>query len=110
MCFTADFHRCPLSIPNGRLEPYCGPATDWLCDFKCADGYQIHPFLGTDRLYVSSWSYPPKRLYCENGAWLTGYENLGVAVDSVCARKFFLARKCYSVPFKIISAKMKLVN
>ena len=78
---SAEFQRCPISIPNGVLEPHCGPATDWLCKFECNSGYHKHIYMSGKLKGVHD---DPYMLYCEHGVWKTGYEALGVDVSGVC--------------------------
>lgn len=77
----AAFQKCPLTMPNGVLEPHCGPATDWLCKFDCNEGYARHPYMTG---MLKSFGDPPYMLYCDGGVWKTGYEELGVGVSEVC--------------------------
>ena len=78
----AEFHKCPSAIPHGTLEPHCGPATDWLCNFECGQGYNKHAYMSGILKNFFDHDY---MLYCDGGAWKTGFENLGVDVSQVCA-------------------------
>ena len=86
---SAEFQKCPLSIPNGNLERHCGPSTDWLCNFECNEGYHAHAYMSG--ILKNFFDYPDM-LYCDNGIWKTGYEDLGVDVAGVCVPEgmFFL--------------------
>ena len=76
-----DFQKCPLSIPNGALERHCGPATDWLCHFKCNEGYTKHTYMWGSLKNFKDEEYS---LFCVNGTWKTGYEDIGLDVFGVC--------------------------
>ena len=80
-CILAEFQKCPLSIPNGSLEPHCGPATDWLCHFECNDGYAKHAYMKGTLKWFADREYS---LLCEEGMWKTGYEYVGLDVSGVC--------------------------
>lgn len=74
----ADFQKCPLSIPNGKIIEGCGPGTDWLCDFICNDGFLKHKYLQK--------GYGVASVYCDTdkGIWKTGYENIGLNISGAC--------------------------
>ena len=80
---AASFEKCPASIPNGKLQKHCGPATDWLCEYECNSDYQRHPFMG-GRLKGFS-NYESDKLLCgEDGVWKTGYEDVGLDITGLC--------------------------
>ena len=107
-------HNCPKEIPNGTLEPNCGYATDWFCEFECNGGYseagkthygyQRHTFMeGTFKGVRNE----PDKLLCVNGAWKTGYEHLGLDVSGVCVLHdgklcHLPVTKCYGILRKVI--------
>ena len=77
----AEFEKCPSKIPHGTLEPHCGPATDWLCEFECDQGYNKHAYmLGRLKNFLDH----DYMLNCDGGAWMTGFEHLGVDISTVC--------------------------
>ena len=78
----ADFHKCPQSIPNGKLEDYCGPTLDWLCNFECNAGYNRHPYMTGG---IKGFANKPEKLLCGyDGVWKTGYEDIGLNISLVC--------------------------
>ena len=77
----ADFNKCPATIPHGKLEPVCGPDTDWLCEFECEEGYYKHAYMSGILKNFFNREY---MLYCDKGIFKTGYEHLGVDVSKVC--------------------------
>ena len=77
----ADFHKCPSTIPHGKLEPLCGPDTDWLCNFECDQGYNKHVYMSG---ILKNFFDKEYMLHCDGGSWKTGYENLGVDMSNVC--------------------------
>lgn len=89
----ADFRLCGLTIPNGKLEESCGPETDWLCDFKCNDGFWKHKFMSGKLKNMPDRSSAYK-LYCDQGVWKTGYEDAGLDVTGVCLPMGTLGRNC----------------
>ena len=72
-----------MSIPNGALEPDCGPATDWLCQFDCNEGYHKHSYMFSRLKGFMDPKYTTG-LFCECGTWKTGYEQFGIDVSGVC--------------------------
>ena len=90
--FKADFHKCPLFIPNGDLEPHCGPATDWLCQFSCNNGFNKHTYMWGRLKWFHDKDF---NLLCQDGVWKTGYEDIGLEVSGVCVPKGMHVYKAY---------------
>lgn len=78
-----EFRQCPLTISNGSLEEHCGPETDWLCSFKCNDGYRKHIFMsGELKTFIDDDTR--YKLKCQKGEWKTGYEDVGLDNNGLC--------------------------
>ena len=97
MSFTAEFLKCPKSIPNGFLEPHCGPATDWLCHFQC-NSYRRHSYMTG---ILKNFFDDPYDIYCDNGSWKTGFEDIGLDIWSVCVAEGNLTKVFIFLPINL---------
>ena len=81
--FSAEFEKCSLSIPNGQLADDCGPGTDWVCDLECNEGFHKHSFT-INRHNGFESSEMTRGLFCDSGAWKTGFEHFGITASQLC--------------------------
>ena len=81
--FSAEFEKCSLSIHNGQLTDDCGPGTDWVCDLECNEGFHKHSFT-INRHNGFESSEMTRGLYCESGAWKSGFEHFGITASQLC--------------------------
>ena len=72
---------CPTKFPNGRVQHDCGVDTDCLCSFECDAGFKPHPYFVNSAV---GHGFVPRRLLCEDGAFKTGYEDIGLDISGLC--------------------------